>query len=351
MSKTTFFFAGQGAQASGMGKSLYEMGGDAARVFEMAEAIRPGTMADCFEGSPERLAQTEVTQPCVFVVDLAAACALYNRGVRPDALAGFSLGELAALTFGGAFVPKGGRPYTEGETDFEKNGFAAGFAAVCKRAEAMARAGRGEADAAVKQGGMCAVLRLEDAAVEELCKRFTESGRSGFYPVNYNCPGQLVVAGAADEMEDFAAFVKGNGGTARPLPVSGAFHSPYMEAAFLEYGAYLENVELCEPVLPVYANLTAKPYDKSVYQTLAEQMRSPVRWTELVQRLWRHGYTRFIEVGPGRTLTGLAKRILPEAALASVQDAESLGAVLESFAGETADAKPKTKHRVAKAAL
>lgn len=330
MSKTAFFFAGQGAQASGMGQSLADLGGEAARVFEMAEAIRPGTKADCFSGSAERLAQTEVTQPCVFVVDLAAACALYERGLRPQGLAGFSLGELAALSFGGAFCPEGGRPYTEGERDFEKNGFARGFAAVCKRAEAMAKAGAGGPGAV--RGGMCAVLKLPDAEVESLCTRFTEAGHGGFYPVNYNCPGQLVVAGAAEEMEAFAALVKENGGTARPLPVSGAFHSPYMAAAHAEFGGYLQELGLQKPALPVYANLNAAPYGDKATETLAEQMTSPVRWTELVQRMGHDGFTEFIEVGPGRTLCGFAKRILPGAALANVQNAESLNALLEGRA-------------------
>ena len=345
MSKTAFFFAGQGAQASGMGKSLYEMGGMAARVFEMAEKIRPGTMADCFEADAERLAQTEVTQPCVFVVDLAAACALFERGVRPDAVAGFSLGELAALAFAGAFVPAGGRPYTEGEEDTEKNGFARGFTAVCKRAEAMAEAGREKPGSGAVKGGMCAVLKLADADVEALCKRFTEAGHSGFYPVNYNCPGQLVVAGAAGEMEEFAAFVKENGGTARPLPVSGAFHSPYMAEAYETFGETLREMGLAQPVLPVYANLTARPYTAEATAILTEQMTSPVRWTELVQRMGRHGYGRFVEVGPGRTLTGFAKRILPEAQLASVQDSGSLGAFLETMAGQGGEPHPAKPRR------
>ncbi len=324
MSKTAFLFAGQGAQASGMGKSLYEMGGEAARVLDMAEAIRPGTLADCFEGSAEHLAQTEVTQPCVFIVDLAAACAAYERGEQPDALAGFSLGELAALSFAGAFRPAGQRAYTEGERDFEKNGFARGFAAVCKRAAAMAKA------AEEAPGGMCAVLKLPDAEVEDLCKRFTGAGHSALYPVNYNCPGQLVVAGAAGELAEFAAFVKENGGTARPLPVSGAFHSPYVAPAREVFGAYLSELGLCQPVLPVYANLNAAPYGENVTETLADQMTNPVRWTQLVQRLWQDGCTRFIELGPGRTLTGFVKRILPQASLANVQDAEGVAALLEA---------------------
>ncbi len=321
MGKSAFFFAGQGAQAPGMGRDLYALGGDAARVFDMAERLRPGTLADCFESSPEHLAQTTVTQPCVFTVDLAAACALYERGVRPDVLAGFSLGELAALAFSGAFRTAGKGAYCEGETDFVHNGFEAAFLAVCKRADRM--------HTLSEAGGMCAVLKLDDSRVEALCEQFKQTSGFSFYPVNYNCPGQLVVAGDADHLADFAALVKENGGLGKILPVSGAFHSPFMEKAAAAYAEDLSEMNLQVPALPVYANLTAQPYGLDTCETLALQMKNPVRWSQTVQFLYNNDITTFIELGPGRTLTGFAKRIAKDATLASVQDEQSLLDTLE----------------------
>lgn len=302
MGKIAFLFAGQGAQYTCMGHSLYELGGAAAKVFDTAEAQRPGTKADCFEGSAERLKETVVTQPCVFCVDLAAAAALKERGVTPHGVAGFSLGEMAALTFAGAFSTE------------------EGFRLVCRRGEVMDEAAR------ENPGVMAAVLRLGDEKVEELCGPFEK-----MYPVNYNCEGQLVVAGDAGEMEAFMAAVKGAGGMARPLAVSGAFHSPFMEEASKKFYALLLENGMQKPEVPVFSNLSAQPYVKPLEEKLAAQMQYPVRWKKTLEKMAAEGYDTFVEVGPGKTLTGLAKRIVPGAALHNVQDAESLEATLAAL--------------------
>lgn len=303
MGKIAFVFSGQGAQFPGMGKSLYEASPAARAVFDMAETVRPGTLKQCFEGPAEALNQTENTQPCLFCVDLAAAKALEEAGVRPDSLAGFSLGEMAALTYADAFENT--------ET---------GFRLVCKRAKAMGMA------AEKTPGSMTAVLRLPNDTVEALCRAFQQ-----MYPVNYNAPGQLVVAGSADEMEAFCARVTEAGGKALPLKVSGGFHSPFMAEAAELMKAELELMEINLPRLPVYANLTAHPYEGDPKTLLYMQTKSPVRWQETVETMAADGVDTFIEVGAGKTLCGLIKKIIKGARVFNVQEAADLEAVSGSL--------------------
>lgn len=304
MGKIAFVFAGQGAQYSGMGQSLCEMSPAARAVFDVADKLRPGTSQQCFTAPVEELSITENTQPCLYCVDLAAAKALEEAGVSPDYVAGFSLGEIAALSFAGVFT---------GEQ---------GFDFVCKRAEAMQKAGE------ENPGAMAAVLKLKNQQVEELCAGFEK-----VWPVNYNCPGQLVCAGEKSQIEEFCGKVAEAGGKAVPLAVSGGFHSPFMESASQTLKEVLEPMELSEAKVPVYANYTAQPYDGSAKELVTQQVKNPVRWQETVERLVELGVDTFIECGPGKTLCGLIRKTAKGVKTLNVQDAESLQAALEALKG------------------
>ena len=300
MGKIAFVFSGQGAQHPGMAKAFYESNANVKALFDAAEQIRPGTLAQCFEGDAETLKQTQNTQPCLYLTDLAAAIALKDAGITPDAVAGFSLGELPALCFAGAFSAEDG------------------FRLVCKRGEYMANS---SADAS-----MAAVVKLSDDVVEDLCKSFAH-----IYPVNYNSPGQLVVAGATDELPAFSQKVKEAGGRTIPLKVSGAFHSPYMDAAAAQFAKTLDGFQMENPQIPAYANFTAQPYGNDVKSVLKEQMNHPVRWTDTVLHMADSGIDTFIECGVGSTLQKLIQKIAPEKQAFAVEDPESLQKVKEAL--------------------
>ena len=302
MGKIAFVFAGQGAQYSGMGQSLREASPAARAVFDVADTLRPGTSAQCFAAPVEELSITENTQPCLYCVDLAAAKALEEAGVIPDYAAGFSLGEIAALSFAGVFSPE------------------EGFGFVCRRGRAMQKAGE------ENPGAMAAVLKLSNEQVEQLCAGFEK-----VWPVNYNCPGQLVCAGEKGQIQAFCQKVEEAGGRAKLLAVSGGFHSPFMESASEELRAMLETVGLQEPRVPVYANFNAEPYTaESARELLVNQVKSPVRWQETVERLCGLGVDNFIECGPGKTLCGLIRKTVKGVTVLNVQDEETLKAAVEA---------------------
>ena len=298
MGKTVFVFSGQGAQYPGMGKSLYENSPAAKAVFDMAESIRPGTIKQCFEGTKEELSVTINTQPCVFTADLAAAAAVQEKGIRPDYVAGFSLGEIAALAFAGMLS------------------YEDAFRLVCRRAEVMDKA------ANENKGAMAAVLKLTPEKVEQICSEFEKA-----YPVNYNSPAQTVVAAAEDEIDALCARVKEEKGKAVRLAVSGAFHSPFMSSAADALAEYLEGIELKAPEIPVYSNVPAQPYEGDYKALVAAQVKSPVKWQKTVENLAQQGADSFIEVGVGKTLTGLIRKIDPELKAVNIETKEGLDAL------------------------
>lgn len=302
MGKIAFVFSGQGAQYSGMGKSLYETSNAVKKLYDECEEYRTGTKEQSFSGSDEELKITSNTQPCLYLVDLSAALALNEKGIYADGTAGFSLGEIAALAYSGAYS------YTDG------------FRLVTKRGELMSRAAS-EADTS-----MTAVLKLDSKTVSDLASEF-----DGLYAVNYNCPGQVVVSGLKSRMPQFCEKAAQAGGRCVPLAVSAAFHSPFMNKAADGFSEELKKYDIKAPEIPVYSNLTAQPYEESVADVLGNQMKSPVRWQETIENMIKDGYTDFIEVGAGKTLSGLIKKISKEVRAFSVEDKDSLEKTLASF--------------------
>lgn len=302
MSKIAFVFSGQGAQAPGMGKELYDCSPAAKAVFDLADSIRPGTSQQCFEGTQEELNVTINTQPCLFACDLAAAKAAQERGIQPDCAAGFSLGEAAAIAFSGML--------TEAEA----------FSMVCKRAELMNEA------AQKNPGAMAAVMKLSPQQVETLCGPIENA-----WPVNYNSPKQTVVAASADTIDQVVEAASAQRGRAVKLAVSGAFHSPLMHSAADGLREYLASVSLREERLPVYANLTAEPYGGDKKETMAAQCENPVQWQKTIENMIANGVDTFIEVGVGKTLVGLIKKINPEVMVYQIENKEGLDAAAEAL--------------------
>lgn len=288
--KKAYVFPGQGAQFSGMGRDLYEQSAEAKAMFEKANEILGFRITDImFEGSADELKQTKVTQPAVFLHSVVLAKVL---GVEPIAVAGHSLGEFSALVVAGAL-------------SFEE-----GLRLVAKRAEAMQRA------CEVEQGTMAAVINLPDATIEQVCA----SVDGVVVAANYNCPGQLVISGAVDAVNEACVKLKEAGARrALVLPVGGAFHSPLMEPARKELEAAIEAAEFRTPICPIYQNVDACPHTEpaEIKANLIAQLTAPVRWTQLVQNMVADGIFDFGELGPGTVLQGLIGKIASDAKVES----------------------------------
>ena len=283
-----YIFPGQGAQFTGMGLDLYENSPMAQELFEQANHILGFTITDImFEGSAEDLKETKVTQPAVFLHSVILAKTL-GDSFNPHMVAGHSLGEFSALV-------------ANGTLNFED-----GLKLVSKRAQAMQKA------CELQPSTMAAVLGLEDAVVEQIC----EKTEGVVVAANYNCPGQLVISGEIAAIEKACESLKEAGARrALILPVGGAFHSPLMEPAREELASAIENTLFSKPKCPIYQNVTANAVsdESQIKSNLISQLTAPVKWTQSVQQMIMDGATLFTEVGPGKVLQGLVKKINNEA--------------------------------------
>ncbi|WP_370392515.1 ACP S-malonyltransferase [uncultured Winogradskyella sp.] len=289
-----YIFPGQGAQFSGMGLDLYENSSLAQELFEQANSILGFHITDImFEGSAEDLKQTKVTQPAIFLHSVILAKVL-GDAFKPDMVAGHSLGEFSAL------VAAGGLNFEDG------------LKLVSQRAQAMQKA------CELQPSTMAAVLGLDDDVVEKICA-LTEGV---VVAANYNCPGQLVISGEVDAVNKACDTLKEEGARrALVLPVGGAFHSPLMEPAKEELAAAIEGTTFLNPLCPIYQNVTASAVTNSdeIKSNLIAQLTAPVRWTQSVQQMVADGATHFTEVGPGKVLQGLVKKIHREAETSSAE--------------------------------
>ena len=284
---TGWLFPGQASQKVGMGLDLKENSEKARKYFEMSnEIMECDIQSIIFDGPEEKLKRTEYTQPAIYIVSAIMGYLLIDKGLKPDALAGHSLGEYSALAIGEVFD------------------FPTGLKLVKFRSENMAEAGKKE------KGSMAAIVGLDDNSVQKVCSSYDGTGT--VVAANYNSPGQVVISGSPDAIQwAMSASKKAGARMAVELNVSGAFHSPLMSSARENLAEMINSLEISDSTFPVYTNVDAKPVtrNKDIKDSLIRQLESPVQWTKTILAMKKNGIKSFFEVGPGRVLQGLNKRI------------------------------------------
>jgi len=298
MSKTALIFPGQGSQFVGMGKDIYEID-DAKLIINKANDVLGFDIKKImFEGPEDILTDTKNAQPAILTVSIALFTLLKKKGIDYQGVAGHSLGEYSAYV-------------ASGRLDFED-----ALNLVRGRGRLMSEVEPGK-------GMMAAVMKIDDQKVEDICKEYDK-----VVPANYNCPGQLVISGDKEQMQKVIEKIKEKGGRVIPLNVSGAFHSPLMKDAAKKFRSTLDSVSFKDSKIALYSNVDALPVSNGHERDLLEkQIYSSVKWTQTINNMIKDGFTTFIEVGPGKVLTGLVKKINKDINVINVSDFNSLDSI------------------------